>query len=98
MACLLFLACCDLFDNVSLTIFVFLRFLSSRDDINRVVSYNYGSLVAIGSFDRHVKFLDVLTGHDTGPVITGHAGSIRCLYINDLKDYVLSGSYDTSIR
>ncbi|XP_033630134.1 CMT1A duplicated region transcript 1 protein-like [Asterias rubens] len=72
--------------------------LSDQDDINRVVSYNYGSLVAIGSFDRHVKFLDVLTGHDTGPVITGHAGSIRCLYINDLKDYVLSGSYDTSIR
>ncbi|XP_022092687.1 CMT1A duplicated region transcript 1 protein-like [Acanthaster planci] len=72
--------------------------LSDQDDFNRVVSYNYGQLVAIGSFDRHVRFLDVATGHDTGPVITGHAGSIKCLYINDREGYVLSGSFDTSIR
>ncbi|XP_038064299.1 CMT1A duplicated region transcript 1 protein-like [Patiria miniata] len=72
--------------------------LSDQDDFNRVVSYNYGSLVAIGSFDRHVRFLDVTTGHDTGPVITGHAGSVKCLYINDREGYVLSGSFDTSIR
>jgi len=32
------------------------------------------------------------------PVITGHAGSIRCVAIVEKLGVVLSGSYDTSIR
>lgn len=69
-----------------------------RDDFNRIVHYNHGELVAVGSFDRHVRFLDVNSGHETGPLITGHAGSIKSLYINEKDGYVLSGSFDTSIR
>ncbi|XP_033118488.1 CMT1A duplicated region transcript 1 protein-like [Anneissia japonica] len=72
--------------------------LSDQHDFNRVVHYNYGKLTAIGSFDRHVQFLDVATGRPYGPVMTGHAGSVRCVYINESRNFVLSGSYDTSIR
>lgn len=35
---------------------------------------------------------------DELPVITGHAGSIRCVCILEKQGIVLSGSYDTSIR
>ena len=35
---------------------------------------------------------------DELPVITGHAGSIRCVCILEERGIVLSGSYDTSIR
>ncbi|XP_072168163.1 F-box and WD repeat domain containing protein 10B-like [Diadema setosum] len=72
--------------------------LSDQQDINRVVHYNFGQLVAIGSFDRHVRFLDVISGQETGPLITGHAGSIKSLYINEARGFVISGSFDTSIR
>ncbi|XP_071953237.1 F-box and WD repeat domain containing protein 10B-like isoform X2 [Antedon mediterranea] len=72
--------------------------LSDQYDFNRVVNYNHGKLAAIGSFDRHIKFIDVATGKPYGPVMTGHAGSVRCVYIDESRDFVLSGSYDTSIR
>ncbi|XP_063961224.1 F-box and WD repeat domain containing protein 10B-like [Lytechinus pictus] len=72
--------------------------LSDQEDINRVVHYNFGQLVSIGSFDRHVRFIDCISGQETGPIITGHAGSIKSLYINEARGFVMSGSYDTSIR
>ena len=63
-----------------------------------MVHYNFGQLVAIGSFDRHVRFIDCISGQETGPVMTGHAGSVKSLYINEARGFVISGSYDTSIR
>nr|XP_006821837.1 PREDICTED: F-box/WD repeat-containing protein 10-like [Saccoglossus kowalevskii] len=72
--------------------------LSDQDDYGRVVHYNYGQLVAMGSADRKVHLIDVISGKEVGPVITGHAGSVRCVYIDEERNFVLSGSYDTSIR
>ncbi|XP_070580765.1 F-box and WD repeat domain containing protein 10B-like isoform X2 [Ptychodera flava] len=72
--------------------------LSDQDDYGRVVHYNYGRLVALGSADRKVRLVDVITSKEVGPVITGHAGSVRCVFIDEERNFVLSGSYDTSIR
>ncbi|XP_077979632.1 F-box and WD repeat domain containing protein 10B-like [Glandiceps talaboti] len=72
--------------------------LSDQDDYGRVVHYNYGRQVALGSADRKVRLVDVITSKDVGPVITGHAGSVRCVFIDEERNFVLSGSYDTSIR
>ncbi|XP_072044586.1 F-box and WD repeat domain containing protein 10B-like isoform X2 [Amphiura filiformis] len=72
--------------------------LSDQEDFNRVVHYNFGGLVAVGSFDRHVRLVDIATGHEVGPLMTGHAGSVKCVYINEARGFVLSGSYDMSIR
>ena len=64
----------------------------------------------MGSKDRKVRFIDNVSGRehkrmtkgeskdDELPIITGHAGSVRCVHIIEEKDIVLSGSYDTSIR
>ncbi|ESO89089.1 hypothetical protein LOTGIDRAFT_154169 [Lottia gigantea] len=67
-------------------------------DINRVLHTDGGNLIATGSKDRKVRFLDAVSGKEKGPLITGHAGSIRCVFICEDKGFVLSGSYDTSIR
>ena len=45
-----------------------------------------------------MRLVDIATGHETGPLITGHAGSIKCVFINEARGFVLSGSFDTSIR
>ena len=82
----------------------------NRVDPHRVVHTDGGRLIAVGSKDRKVRFIDNITGRehkrmmkgeskdDELPVITGHAGSIRCVSIIEEKGIVLSGSYDTSIR
>ena len=81
-----------------------------RVDPNRVVHTDGGRLIAVASKDRKIRFIDNITGRehkrmtkgeskdDELPIITGHAGSVRCVHIIEEKGIVLSGSYDTSIR
>ena len=69
-----------------------------RTDNTRVVDTNNSKLVTVGSLDRKVCFINMHTGRPEEPVVTGHAGSVRCLALNEKERYVLSGSYDTSIR
>lgn len=57
-----------------------------------------GNWIAIGSQDRKVRFVHSESGKKVGPVMSGHAGTVRTVAINQEKGYVLSGSYDTSIR
>lgn len=54
--------------------------------------------IALGSTDRKVHFLNAETAKQEEPVISGHAGSIRCLALDSKRQFVLSGSFDTSIR
>ena len=87
-----------------------LYFLYNRFDPHRVCHTDGGRLIAVGSKDRKVRFIDNVSGRehkrmtkgeskdDELPIITGHAGSVRCVHIIEEKDIVLSGSYDTSIR
>ncbi|XP_074649289.1 F-box and WD repeat domain containing protein 10B-like [Tubulanus polymorphus] len=72
--------------------------VNNVEDPNRVFHTDGGSLIAIGSNDRKVRFLDNVTGRTVGPTVHGHAGSIKCLHMCESKGFVLSGSYDTSIR
>ena len=55
-------------------------------------------LIAVGCTDKKVRFINSDNAKSEGPTIWGHAGSIRCVAINSEKGYVISGSYDTSIR
>ncbi|XP_045213694.2 uncharacterized protein LOC123564291 isoform X3 [Mercenaria mercenaria] len=84
--------------------------LCDNEDPHRVFHTDGGKLIAIGSKDRKIRFIDNTSGRehkrmtkgestdDELPVITGHAGSIRCVHILEKQGLVLSGSYDTSIR
>ncbi len=55
-------------------------------------------MIAFGGNERKVHLINNEHGRSVGPNISGHAGSVRCVAINEKKGYILSGSYDTSIR
>ncbi|XP_039357404.1 CMT1A duplicated region transcript 1 protein isoform X2 [Mauremys reevesii] len=74
------------------------RVLTDQSDPHRVIHYSGGNLLAIGSVDRKVRFLDVLELKEVPPVISGHAGSIKAVFLNEKKGFVLSASFDLSIR
>ncbi|XP_034646153.1 CMT1A duplicated region transcript 1 protein [Trachemys scripta elegans] len=74
------------------------RVLTDQSDPHRVIHYSGGNLLAIGSLDRKVRFLDVLELKEVPPVISGHAGSIKAVFLNEKKGFVLSASFDLSIR
>ncbi|XP_038227509.1 CMT1A duplicated region transcript 1 protein [Dermochelys coriacea] len=74
------------------------RVLTDHSDPHRVIHYSGGNLLAIGSVDRKVRFLDVLELKKVPPVISGHAGSIKAVFLNEKKGFVLSASFDLSIR
>ena len=69
-----------------------------RPDSSRVIHTSGGRLIAMGSTDRRVVLVDTETGHIVEPSITGHAGSIRCVMLDEQRGFAISGSYDTSIR
>ncbi|KAJ8363117.1 hypothetical protein SKAU_G00119480 [Synaphobranchus kaupii] len=72
--------------------------LSSSEDSTRVVHYNGGHLVAVGSKDRQVRLLDVKMMKERSLVMQGHAGSIRTVYLCEEQGLVISAGYDLSIR
>ncbi|XP_013908237.1 PREDICTED: CMT1A duplicated region transcript 1 protein-like, partial [Thamnophis sirtalis] len=74
------------------------RILINSLDSNRVIHSTAGRLLAFGSLDRKVHFLDIEKIKNVPPVFTGHAGSIRALYLHEERGFLLSGSYDLSIR
>lgn len=74
------------------------RILLDDLDRNRVIHYNGGKLMAVGSADRKIRILNVKLAKEVSPLIRGHAGSIRAIYINEQKGFILSGSFDLSIR
>lgn len=77
--------------------FMFL-FSLSRDDGHRVFHTDGGNLIVTGSKDRKLRFIEMENRAELDLKISGHAGSIKCVHLNEEENYVLSGSYDTSIR
>ncbi|NXE51386.1 FBW10 protein, partial [Casuarius casuarius] len=75
-----------------------IRVLMDQSDPNRVIHYSGGNLVAVGSADRKVRFIGVLEMKEVPPLLSGHAGSIKALYLNEKEGFVLSASFDLSIR
>lgn len=71
---------------------------SSRSDPDRVIHYAGGDLVAIGSADRKVRIFNVLSMREVPPLLSGHAGSIKALLLDERKGLLLSTSCDLSIR
>ncbi|XP_060109115.1 F-box and WD repeat domain containing protein 10B-like [Heteronotia binoei] len=74
------------------------RVLIESEDPGRVIHYSGGNLVAFGSVDRKIHFLDVNEVKEVHPLLFGHAGRIHAIYFNEQKGLLLSGSYDLSIR
>ncbi|KAM9222225.1 F-box/WD repeat-containing protein 10-like [Leptosomus discolor] len=74
------------------------RVLMDQSDQSRVIHYSGGNLVAIGSADRKVRLLGMLGMKEVPPLLSGHAGSIKALFLNEKKGFVLSASFDLSIR
>ncbi|RNA18151.1 CMT1A duplicated region transcript 1 [Brachionus plicatilis] len=72
--------------------------LKEKKDPHRVSHFNGKNLVAFGSFDKKIRFIDLKLASEKHTTIQGHAGSIKCMYICEAKKIVVTGSYDTSIR
>ncbi|KAF1410864.1 F-box/WD repeat-containing protein 10, partial [Spheniscus mendiculus] len=75
-----------------------IRVLTDQSDRSRIIHYSGGNLVAIGSADRKVRFLGTSGMKEVPPLLSGHAGSIKALFLNEKKGFVLSASFDLSIR
>jgi F-box/WD-40 domain protein 10 len=72
--------------------------LKEKRDPHRVIHLNGANLVAYGSFDKKIRFIDIKAASERNIAIQGHAGSIKCIYICEPKNLVVTGSFDTSIR
>ncbi|XP_049717507.1 F-box and WD repeat domain containing protein 10B isoform X2 [Elephas maximus indicus] len=74
-----------------------IRILSDTWDRNRVIHYSGGDLVAVSS-NRKIQLLDIIQVKEIPVEFRGHAGSIRTLFLCEEENFLLSGSYDLSIR
>ena len=88
--------------------------LKERRDPHRVIHFNNNNsnsnnssmsssnnnmmVVAYGSFDKTIKFIDIKSAIDKSLQIRGHAGSIKAINVMASRNQVFTGSYDTSIR
>ncbi|XP_010076087.1 PREDICTED: F-box/WD repeat-containing protein 10-like, partial [Pterocles gutturalis] len=72
--------------------------LMDESDPSRIIHYSGGNLVAVGSADRKVRFLGMSGMKEVLPLLSGHAGSIKALFLEEKKGFVLSASFDLSIR
>ncbi|XP_054111864.1 F-box/WD repeat-containing protein 10 isoform X4 [Callithrix jacchus] len=73
------------------------RILSDRWDQNRVIHYSGGDLIAVSS-NRKIHLLDIIQVKAIPIEFRGHAGSVRALFLCEEENFLLSGSYDLSIR
>ncbi|XP_075071339.1 F-box and WD repeat domain containing protein 10B [Mixophyes fleayi] len=72
--------------------------LTGQEDPHRVIHFDGGRLVAVGSTDRKVKLYDMAEMAQIPPLIQGHAGSIRVVHLCEERGFVFSGGFDLSIR
>ncbi|NXV44719.1 FBW10 protein, partial [Uria aalge] len=75
-----------------------IRVLTDHPDRSRIIHYSGGNLVAVGSADRKVRLFDMSGMKEVPPLLSGHAGSIKALFLHEKKEFVLSASFDLSIR
>ncbi|XP_057570535.1 F-box and WD repeat domain containing protein 10B [Hippopotamus amphibius kiboko] len=74
-----------------------IRILSDMWDRNRVIHYSGGDLLAVSS-NRKIQLLDIIQIKQIPIKFRGHAGSVRVLFLCEEENFLLSGSYDLSIR
>ena len=68
-----------------------------RWDRNRIIHYSGGDLLAVSS-NRKIQLLDIICVKEIPIRFRGHAGSVRALFLCEEENFLLSGSYDLSIR
>ncbi|XP_066222561.1 F-box and WD repeat domain containing protein 10B [Saccopteryx leptura] len=73
------------------------RLLSDTWDKNRVIHYSGGDLIAVLS-NWKLQLLDIIQVKTIPIKFRGHAGSVRALFLCEEENFLLSGSYDLSIR
>ncbi|XP_030656594.1 CMT1A duplicated region transcript 1 protein isoform X3 [Nomascus leucogenys] len=73
------------------------RILSDMWDQNRVIHYSGGDLIAVSS-NQKIHLLDIIQVKAIPVEFRGHAGSVRALFLCEEENFLLSGSYDLSIR
>ncbi|XP_031993908.1 F-box and WD repeat domain containing protein 10B isoform X1 [Hylobates moloch] len=73
------------------------RILSDMWDQNRVIHYSGGDLIAVSS-NQKIHLLDIIQVKAIPVEFRGHAGSVRALFLCEEANFLLSGSYDLSIR
>ncbi|XP_054427051.1 F-box and WD repeat domain containing protein 10B isoform X2 [Pteronotus mesoamericanus] len=74
-----------------------IRIVSDVWDRNRIIHYSGGDLVAVSS-NRKIQLLDILQVKEVPVEFRGHAGRVRALFLCEQENFLLSGSYDLSIR
>ncbi|XP_077022183.1 F-box and WD repeat domain containing protein 10B isoform X2 [Tamandua tetradactyla] len=74
-----------------------IRILSDTWDQNRVIHYSGGDMIAVSS-NRKIHLLDLKQVNQIPVEFRGHAGSIRALILCEAENFILSGSYDLTIR
>ncbi|XP_046530196.1 F-box and WD repeat domain containing protein 10B isoform X2 [Equus quagga] len=74
-----------------------IRILSDTWDRSRVIHYSGRDLVAVSS-NRKIHLLDIIQVKEMPVEFRGHAGSIHALFLCEEENFLLSGSYDLSIR
>ncbi|KAM9045348.1 F-box and WD repeat domain containing protein 10B isoform 3-T3 [Megaptera novaeangliae] len=74
-----------------------IRILSDMWDRNRVIHYSGGDLLAMSS-NRKIQLLDIIQIKQIPIKFRGHTGSVRTLFLCEEENFLLSGSYDLSIR
>ncbi|XP_043855519.1 CMT1A duplicated region transcript 1 protein [Dromiciops gliroides] len=74
-----------------------IQILSDRWDSSRVIHFCGGEFVAMTA-NRKILLLDINQIQKVPIYFQGHAGSIRALILCEKESFVLSGSYDLSIR
>ncbi|XP_020822259.1 F-box and WD repeat domain containing protein 10B [Phascolarctos cinereus] len=73
------------------------RILSDRWDNSRVIHFCGGKFVAITA-NRKILLLDINQIHNVPTYFRGNAGNVQALILCEKESFVLSGSYDLSIR
>ncbi|XP_067929155.1 F-box and WD repeat domain containing protein 10B-like [Watersipora subatra] len=71
--------------------------LVNEHNRDRVIHASGGNFLPY-SKDRRCHLIDIRTGRDTEHPIAGHSGSIKCVNIQESEGFVLTGSFDTSVR
>ncbi|XP_012868552.1 PREDICTED: F-box/WD repeat-containing protein 10-like [Dipodomys ordii] len=74
-----------------------IRIISDTWDRNRIIHYSGGNLIAVAS-NRKMYLLDILQVKELRTEFRGHAGSVRTIFLAEKEMFLLSGSYDLSIR
>ncbi|XP_053310109.1 F-box and WD repeat domain containing protein 10B [Spea bombifrons] len=73
-------------------------FVTKEPDHHRVIHYDGGRFLAVGSVDHTVKVYDIAEMKPIPPLFKGHAGSVRVVHLCEEEGSLFTGGYDIGIR